>query len=72
MGLNAPPALDDIITKPNKSHLVFLSSMSLFNIDIITMVLVKLSSTADKKKVMTEISQINFVLWLVFIRSVIF
>ena len=54
MGLNAPPALDDMITNPNSSHFVFLSCINLFNIDIITMVLVKLSKTADKKKVIKE------------------
>ena len=72
MGLNAPPALDEIMTNPKSNHLVFLSSINLFNIEIITIVVVKLSNTADKKKVITEISQINFVLLVVFILSVMF
>jgi hypothetical protein len=46
--------------------------INLFKIEIITMVLVKLSKTADKKNVIAEINQINFVLLVVFMLSVIF
>ena len=37
-----------------------------------TMVVVKLSKTADKKKVINPINQINLALCVVFIRSTIF
>ena len=71
IGDQAPPALAEIITIPAKIHLVSLSLISFLNKEIITIDVVRLSSTAEKKKVIMQIIQSSLTLLLVFILSVI-
>jgi hypothetical protein len=59
IGLKAPPALEEIITNPHTNHFVFLSATNLFKIVTITIVVVRLSKMAERKKVNKAINQIN-------------
>ena len=70
-GLQAPPALAAITVIPTKNNRCSLLSINLRSSDTITIVVVRLSSTALKKKVSPPIIQSSLTALLVFIRSVI-
>ena len=67
MGDQAPPALAAMTTTPTKYIRVDLSETSLRNSVTITMAVVKLSSTADRKKVIKPTIHINLAGWDVLI-----
>ena len=71
IGDHAPPALAEITTIPANNHLVSLSEISFLRSEIITIDVVRLSSTAEKKNVRMQIIHINFTLLFVLILSVI-
>ena len=71
IGLQAPPAFAEIITRPANNHLCFLSSTSFLKRDTITIVVVRLSNAAERKKVIREILQTSLTVLLVCILSII-
>ena len=71
IGDQAPPALADITTIPTNIQRVLTSWISFLRSDTITIVVVRLSSAAEKKKVSTHIIQSNLLEFWVLIRSVI-
>ena len=71
IGDHAPPALAAKTTIPTNIHRVSLSFTNLRSKEIMTMVVVRLSNAAEKKKVSMAIIQSNLVLSVVLILSVI-
>ena len=71
IGDQAPPALAAMTTIPAKNQRSRWSPISLRNSEIITMVVVRLSSTAERKKVMKPISHSSVTRLWVRMRSVI-
>ena len=69
--VQAPPALAAITTMPAKNSRVSRSATSFRSNEIITMVVVRLSSTADRKNVNQLTIQSSWTLFLALIRSVI-
>ena len=70
MGDHAPPALAEMITIPAYSQRVSLSAMSFLKRETMTIDVVRLSKTAEKKKVSSAKIHIKMTLLLVLIRSV--
>ena len=70
-GDQAPPALAAITIRPAKYHRIFWSSMIFDTSDTITMVVVKLSSNDERKKVIMVIMASSLLAFLVWILSVI-
>ena len=70
MGDHAPPALAAMMTTPAKSHRVSLSSINFRSNETITIEVVKLSNTAEKKNVKTLKIQISRTFLVVLILSV--
>lgn len=71
VGVHAPPLFAAIITTLAKSHLSLLSPTSFLSSIVITIAVVRLSSTADMKKVMKAKIQRSLRLFEVVILSVI-
>ena len=71
IGDQAPPAFAAMTTTPAKTHRVSLSSTNFLNSETMTMEVVRLSKTAEKKNVRMLKIQINRTLLSVLIRSVI-
>ena len=71
IGDQAPPELAAITTRAANISRSSLSAIIFRNSETRTMVVVRLSRTADKKNVMNPISQTSFFLFVVFIRLVI-
>src|SRR5665648_116637 len=63
IGDQAPPAFAEITIILAKVHLAFLSAISFLKRAIMTIVVVRLSRTADMKKVIIPMIQISFT-WL--------
>ena len=71
IGDQAPPALAATTTIPAKNQRSYLSSINFLSKETITIVVVKLSKAAEKKKVSTLTIHNNFTLFFVVILSVI-
>src|SRR3990170_983075 len=71
IGDQAPPALAAMIINPTKNNLISRLGMSFRIKDTITMVVVRLSKTADRKKVIQQTIHNNFLGSRVLIISVI-
>ena len=71
IGDQAPPALHASINIPPKNQMSFLFFINLGNIADMTIAVVKLSNTADKKKPKKDKIQSSLILDLVVILSVI-
>src|SRR6187399_2879007 len=70
IGLHAPPALAEITTNDASINLSLCEGINLRSMVTITIVVVRLSRIAERKKVRKPMIQTNFLLLVVFIRLV--